>query len=47
MDEAAVLLALLEAHLTDGLEEGLALDVAGVPPISVMTTSASVEEARL
>ena len=29
MDEAAVLLALLEAHLTDGLEEGLALDVAG------------------
>ncbi len=29
MDEAAVLLALLEAHLTDGLEERLALDVAG------------------
>ena len=29
MDEAAVLLALLETHLTDGLEEGLALDVAG------------------
>ena len=29
MDEAAVLLALLEAHLTDGLKEGLALDVAG------------------
>ena len=29
MDEAAVVAALLQAHLPDGLQEGLALDVAG------------------
>ena len=29
MDVAAVVTALLQTHLTDGLEEGLALDVAG------------------
>ena len=29
MDEAAVVTALLQAHLPDGLQEGLALDVAG------------------
>ena len=29
MDEAAVLPSLLQTHLTDGLKEGLALDVAG------------------
>jgi hypothetical protein len=34
------------AHLADGLQERLAFDVAVVPPISVMTTSASVLAAR-
>ena len=29
MDEAAVVAALLQAHLPDGLQEGLALDIAG------------------
>ena len=29
MDEAAVLPSLLQAHLTDGLQEGLALNIAG------------------
>ena len=29
MDEAAVLASLLQTHLTDGLKEGLALDIAG------------------
>ena len=29
MDVAAVVAALLQTHLTDGLKEGLALDIAG------------------